>query len=189
MSGKTKNTTQKPKRIGIRDVARLAGVAPMTVSRALSAPEVVAPATRERIARAAALVGYIPNRVASSLSSNRSRLVGAIIPSFQTSIATDFTGDMAKVLRQSGYQLLLGATNFSIDEEESLVIEFLSRCADGIYLTGATHTERTRQLLKSSGVAVVEVASLSADPIDVMVGFSNFDASFEMTKHLAGRGY
>jgi LacI family gluconate utilization system Gnt-I transcriptional repressor len=51
-------------------VARIAGVAPITVSRALSLPNSVAPATRERIVAAVASVGYIPNRVAGSLSEN-----------------------------------------------------------------------------------------------------------------------
>src|SRR5690606_4529162 len=104
---------RKAQRVGIRDVARLAGVAPMTVSRALSTPELVAPETRERVIKAATLVGYIPNRIASSLSSNRTRLIGAIIPTFQIGISTEFTGGMARVLRSRGYQLLLGSSNFS----------------------------------------------------------------------------
>lgn len=180
---------RKAKRIGIRDVARLAGVAPMTVSRALSAPEIVAPETRERIAKAAALVGYIPNRVASSLSSSRTRLVGAIIPTFQIGVSTEFTGGMAKVLRARGYQLLLGSSNFSVEEEEALVLEFLAHQADGIYLTGTTHTERTRRLLLDSGTPVVEIASLTGKHMDLAVGFSNADAAFAMTRHLHRVGY
>lgn len=185
----TQDSKRKTRRAGLRDVARLAGVAPMTVSRAFSAPEAVARSTRERIHEVAASVGYIPNLVASSLSSNQTRLIGAVIPSFQTSVATDFTSDMETVLKQRGYQLLLGATNFSIDEEEKLVLEFLARRADGIYLTGSTHTERTRRMLEDSGVPVVEVASVGGEPIDLMVGFSNTDAAFAMTRHLAECGF
>jgi hypothetical protein len=72
------------KRAGVRDVAEIAGVAPITVSRALRLPETVAPETRQRIAEAVASLGYIPNRVAGGLSSNRTRLIGAIIPTFQS---------------------------------------------------------------------------------------------------------
>jgi LacI family gluconate utilization system Gnt-I transcriptional repressor len=189
MSGDKRNSNRQTKRIGVREVARLAAVAPITVSRALSFPESVAPATRERIMEAVAAVGYIPNRVAGSLSSNQTRLIGAIIPTFQSSVATEFTDGMARVLRSRGYQLLLGGSNFSMEEEESLVIEFLSRRADGIYLTGTTHTERVRRLLREGGVPVVEIASLESEPIDMAVGFSNVDSSFAMVRYLAECGY
>lgn len=189
MSGDKRNSNRQTKRIGVREVARLAAVSPITVSRALSVPDSVAPVTRARIMEAVAALGYIPNRVAGSLSSNQTRLIGAIIPSFQGSKATDFTDGMARVLRQRGYQLLLGGSNFSVDEEESLILEFLAHRADGIYLTGTTHTERARRILKESRVPVVEIASLDGEHIDMVVGFSNFDASFAMTRHLAECGY
>src|SRR5690349_1376659 len=83
MSGEKRNSTRQTKRIGVREVACLAEVAPITVSRALSFPSAVAPATRERIMAAVSSLGYIPNRVAGSLSSNQTRLIGAIIPTFQ----------------------------------------------------------------------------------------------------------
>jgi LacI family gluconate utilization system Gnt-I transcriptional repressor len=189
MSEVKRNSTRQTKRIGVREVARLAEVAPITVSRALSFPETVAPATRERILRAVASLGYIPNRVAGSLSSNQTRLIGAIIPTFQSSVATEFTGGMARVLRSRGYQLLLGGSNFSVEEEESLILEFLSRRADGIYLTGTSHTDHARRMLKESRVPVVEIASLDGEPVDMVVGFSNVDSSFAMMRHLAGCGY
>jgi LacI family gluconate utilization system Gnt-I transcriptional repressor len=189
MSEIKRNSTRQTKRIGVREVARLAEVAPITVSRALSFPDAVAPATRQRILDAVSSLGYIPNRVAGSLSSNQTRLIGAIIPTFQSSVATEFTGGMARVLRSRGYQLLLGGSNFSVDEEESLILEFLSRRADGIYLTGTTHTDRARHILKESRVPVVEIASLDGNPVDMVVGFSNVDASFAMMRHLAECGY
>jgi LacI family gluconate utilization system Gnt-I transcriptional repressor len=184
-----RRTARQAKRVGVREVAQIAGVAPITVSRALSFPDSVAPATRQRIAEAVASLGYIPNRIAGSLSSNHTRLIGAIIPTFQSSVSTEFTGGMAKVLRARGYQLLLGSSNFSIEEEEALVLEFLAHRAAGIYLTGTTHTERTRRLLKDSGIPVVEIASLSGEHIDIAVGFSNADASFAMTRYLFEVGY
>lgn len=189
MAAGSRSSTRQIKRVGVREVARIAGVAPITVSRALSLPGSVAPATRQRIAEAVASLGYIPNRIAGSLSSNYTRLIGAIIPTFQSSVSTEFTSGMAKVLRARGYQLLLGSSNFSIEEEEALVVEFLAHRADGIYLTGTTHTERTRRLLKDSGIPVVEIASLSGEHIDIAVGFSNADAAFEMTRFLHDCGY
>jgi len=176
-------------RAGIRDVARLAGVSPITVSRALASPHRVARQTRERVVAAVEATGYIPNRVAGSLSSNRTRMIAAVVPTLRNSIAADFIEGMSDRLRLEGYQLLLGSSGFSVEEEEALVVEFLSRRADGIYLTGTTHTKRTRNLLLRSAIPAVEIASLSDDPIDMAVGFSNADAAYAMTSHLAERGH
>jgi LacI family gluconate utilization system Gnt-I transcriptional repressor len=177
------------KRAGIRDVARLAGVAPMTVSRALSFPDLVSAETREKIAAAVAAIGYIPNRVASSLSSNHTMTIGAVIPTLRNSIAADFAEGFNRVLRARGYHLLLGNSEFVPGDEEAIVVEFLARRVDGVYLTGATHTERTRKLLRDTAVPTVEIASLPEDPIDLAVGFSNFGAAYAVTKMLAEQGH
>lgn len=182
-------SSRKTRRIGIRDVARLAGVAPTTVSRALSLPSLVSEETRLRIAEAIASTGYIPNRVAANLSSNQTKTIGAVIPTLRNSIAADFTEGMAEVLRREGFQLLLGSSDFSPEEEEAIVVEFIARRVDGIYLTGSTHTARTRQLLRSNRIPTVEIATLPDDPIDMASGFSNFDAGYRMTRMLAEEGY
>ncbi len=176
-------------RTGVREVAALAGVSPITVSRALADPGRVSPETRKRVAAAVEATGYIPNRVAGSLSSNRTRTVAAIVPTLRNSIPADFIDGMTEVLRARGYQLLLGSSGFSVAEEEALVLEFLARRVDGIYLTGATHSPRTREVLRRLALPTVEVACLPPEPIDMAVGFSNAGAMYDMTRHMAGRGY
>lgn len=177
------------KRTGIRDVARMAGVAPMTVSRAMSFPHLVSVETRKKVASAVAATGYIPNRVASSLSSNQTMTIGAVIPTLRNSIAADFAEGFSRALRERGYHLLLGNSEFAPEDEEAIVLEFLARRVDGIYLTGATHTERARKMLRDNGVPTVEIASLPEDPIDMAVGFSNSDAAYEVTRMFASQGY
>ena len=181
--------TRTSRRAGIRDVARLAGVAPMTVSRALSFPQMVSVQTREKIAEAIAAIGYIPNRVASSLSSNQTMTIGAVIPTLRNSIAADFADGFSRALRTAGYHLLLGNSEFAPADEEEIVTEFLARRVDGIYLTGSTHSERTRKLLRDNSVPTVEIASLPEDPIDMAVGFSNFGAAHAVTRMFARQGY
>lgn len=176
-------------RTGVREVAALAGVSPITVSRALADPARVSPQTRQRVAAAVEATGYIPNRVAGSLSSNRTRTVAAIVPTLRNSIPADFIDGMTEVLRARGYHLLLGSSGFSVAEEEALVLEFLARRVDGIYLTGATHTSRTRDTLQRLATPTVEVACLPPEPIDLAVGFSNAGAMRDMTRHMAQRGH
>lgn len=177
------------KRVGVREVGKLAGVAPMTVSRALSFPHLVSAETREKIARAVAATGYIPNRVASSLASSQTMTIGVVIPTLRNSIAADFIEGFGCSLRAHGYHLLLGNSEFVPENEEALVVEFLSRRVEGLYLTGATHTENTRKLLRERNIPTVEIACLPQEPIDLAVGFSNFDAAFAVTRMFAAQGY
>ena len=178
----------RTKQPGIRDVARLAGVAAITVSRAFSDPHTVAAKTRHKIARAAASIGYIPNRLASSFSSSRTMTIGVVIATLRDSMAEECVAGFGHVLKAHGYQLLLGSSGFSPADEEAIVLEFLSRRVDGVYLTGATHTDRTRKLLGLVGMPTVEVVTLPKAPVDLAVGFSNFQAAYEVTRLLAGKG-
>ena len=180
---------RKRKRVGVRDVARLAGVAPMTVSRALTLPHLVSAETRERVEAAVRATGYIPNRLASSLSSQQTRTIGAVIPTLRNSIAASFTDGLRDTLKQHGYHVLLGYSEFDPDDEEALVTEFLSRRVDGIYLTGSTHTPGTRRILRENGIPTVEIASVPEDPVDMAVGFSNYGAAYAVTRMLAEQGY
>ena len=174
--------------VGVRDVAALAGVSPITVSRVLADLDRVSLETRARVDEAVKATGYIPNRIASSFASSTTRMIAAVVPTLDNSIAADFIEGMLEVIRPRGYQLLLGKSNFSASEEELLVREFIGRRADGIYLTGSTHTPQTRTLLRRLGTPTVEVACLPDRPIDLAVGFSNTAAAYEMTRHLAQSG-
>lgn len=189
MDGDENNQGKRARRTGIRDVARLAGVAPMTVSRTLTFPHLVLPETREKVAAAVRATGYIPNRLASSFSSNQTRTIGAIIPTLRNSIAAAFTDGLRDALRPHGYHVLLGNSEFDPIDEEALVTEFVGRRVDGIYLTGSTHTEGTRRLLRDNAIPTVEIASLPEDPIDMAVGFSNFGAAYAVTRMLAEQGF
>jgi LacI family gluconate utilization system Gnt-I transcriptional repressor len=161
----------------MEDVARLAGVSAITVSRALRHPEKVANETRDRITSAIRTLGYVPNLTAASLASNRSGIIAAIIPTVTNSIFADTVQGMSDRLRREGYQLLLGNTGYSVEEESALVSAFLARRPDGIILTGARHTPTTREMLADANLPVVETWDLAVEPIDMMVGFSNFEAA------------
>src|ERR1700712_382785 len=121
------------------DVARLAEVSVITVSRVLREPERVAEPTRSRVLDAVKTIGYVPNLVASSLKSRKLGIVAAIIPSVAHSIVAEVIRGMNSVLKGEGLHLLLGDSGFSPEEEEELVRAFLARRPDALYLTGTTH--------------------------------------------------
>lgn len=173
----------------MHDVARLAAVSPITVSRALSQPDKVSAETRRRVAEAIAQVGYVPNLTAGSLASNRSRIIAAIVPTIANSIFADTVQGLSDGLERQGYQLLLGQTGYSAATEDQLIRAFLGRRPDALVLTGIGRSADARTLLRNAGIPIVETWDLSDDPIDMLVGFSNFSAGRAMAEHLQARGY
>lgn len=174
--------------VRIEDVARRAGVAPITVSRALRTPDKVSQEARQRIAQAIAAVGYVPNLVAGSLASNRTNLVAALVPNIGNPLFAMTLRGLSDVLKRGGLQLMIASTNHSREEEEALVRTFLGQRPCGLVLHETIHSPEARQLLLAADIPIVETGDLIDDPMDVVVSFSNFEAIRETTIHLGQRG-
>lgn len=170
------------------DVAQIAGVSAMTVSRALRDPSVVTPDTLKKVHAAIETIGYLPNRIAGSLSSRRARIVGLIVPSLRNSLFAETIQGVADVLGRD-LDLMIANSGYTLRQEEAAVVAFLSQRVCGIILHNTKHTVRVRKLIKESGIPCVETGNLSANPIDISVSFSNFEASKTMTERLIQRGY
>ena len=155
------------------DVARVAGVAPITVSRALREPDLVSPRTLARVERAVAETGYVPDLVASSLTRGRTRLVGIVVPTLTASIYASTVAGLSETLRAHGFEALIGDSGWTLEGEEKLVAAVLGRRADGLVLSSVEHTAATRRMLARARVPVVETGNLCAAPIDMVVGFDN----------------
>ena len=191
--GVEQDAGQSAGRTGIRarmdDVAALAGVTKMTVSRFLREPERVALATRQRIEDAVRTLGYLPNHVAGSLKSQRTRVVAVLVPTIQHAVFADTIQGLADVCRGQGYHLMLADTDYSVANEDALIDAFLGRRPDAIVLTGITRSPAARVRLVTAGIPLVETWELTDDPIDSVVGYSNEAAAHAMTVALARRGY
>ena len=171
------------------DVARRAGVATITVSRALATPERVSADVRERVRAAVEASGYVPNLAAGTLKSQRSRMVAAIVPTLRNSIFAGTVEGLAEGLRVQGYQLLLASSGYSMQAEEEILQNLLGQQPVAVVLTGTRHTPAVRAMLRGRRIPVVETWDLSDEPIDRVVGFSNLEASRQLTHALAARGY
>ena len=180
--GSTQTTSMK-------DVARLAGVSTMTVSRAMRAPGTVSPQVLENVRAAIASSGYVPNRVAGNLSSNRSTVVALVLPSLRNTLYVETIKGISEVLTRNGLHLMISDSGFDLEEEEKLVAEYLAMRVCGVILHNTTHTPRTIAMLRNSGVPCVETGNLCADPIDMVVSYSNHAAGKAMAQHLLDRGY
>lgn len=174
--------------VTIRDVARLAGVAPITVSRALSTPAQVSPAVRERVREAVAASGYVPNLIAGALSSGQSRLVAALVPTISTLTLHPMLEALGDVLEAGGCQMLLGQTGYDNARRDGILETVLGRRPAGIVLTGTLDSPQWRQRLRASRVPVVETWDLIDDPIDMLVGFSHAEMARAVVHFLHAGG-
>ncbi len=171
----------------LREVARLAGVSPMTASRALAKPELVAPETAARVRAAAERLAYVSNRVAGGLSSRKSHVVMAVIPSTLNPVFTDMVEGLRADLLRAGYELFLGLSDYATRREDELLDTVVGRRPDAIVLTGVVHSPELRWKLKRAHIPIVETWDLSPTPIDMLVGFSNEQVGRAAAEHLLGR--
>jgi LacI family gluconate utilization system Gnt-I transcriptional repressor len=161
----------------------------MTVSRAFKRHASVSDETRERVLATAERLGYVFDSTASILRSQRSGFVAVTIPSLNNANFADTVRALSDRLAEADLEVLLGYSNYDVNEEERLVAQLLRRRPEAIVVTGGRHTERTRRLLANAGIPVVETWDLPADPIGHVVGFSNAATMDTMIGHLVARGY
>ncbi|SAL56795.1 LacI family transcription regulator [Caballeronia peredens] len=182
------------KGIRITDVAAAAGVSPITVSRVFNAPDTVAPETLARVRQAVAELGYVPNRLAGGLSSAKSRLIAAIVPTLAHSLFSETIQVFSDTMSRAGYQVLLGLSGYGDtnehepEHEDALLDAVLSRRPEGVLLTGVAHTATLRERLRKIAIPVVETWDMTDDPIDMLVGFSHYRIGVSVAERFLARG-
>ena len=175
--------------VTMETIGRIAGVSQVTVSRALNHPDKVSPETMVRIREAIRLTGYVPNLTAASLASRRTHLIAALVPSITNIVYSTLIQRFIVAIRSAGYQVLLGETGFSQEEEFELVSALLSRRPDGFLLTGVHHSAECRRALLGANIPTVEVWDITETPIDVCVGFAHSEAGRAVARFVREKGY
>lgn len=173
----------------LADVAELAGVSQVTVSRIIRGKGPVAAETRTRVMQAVTTVGYVPNRLAGSLASAGSNLIGVILPSLSNIVFPEVLRGINEGLDVCGFQPVVAVTDYDMQREETLVRAILAWKPAAIVIAGFDHTAATRKMLEESGIRVAELMDIDAAPIDVAVGLSHRKAGHASGLHLIGRGY
>jgi LacI family gluconate utilization system Gnt-I transcriptional repressor len=172
----------------LRDVAALAGVAPITASRALNTPNVVSEQILQRVKNAVEQTGYVPNMLAGGLASRKSRLVAAVVPTISGNVFLEMVQSLTSSLAAYGYQLMLGQSGYEDSREDELLETIIGRRPDGVVLTGIMRSPQGRQRLLTSGIPVVETWDLTPNPIDMLVGFSHEKVGEAVARYLYARG-
>ena len=157
----TKPPVIDPRRtLTLRDVSEASGVSEMTVSRVLRNRGDVSDATRERVLEAARSQGYVPNKIAGALASQRVNLVGVVIPSLSNMVFPEVMTGISETLEDTGLQPVVGVTNYSPEREESVIYEMLSWRPSGMIVAGLEHTDAARAYFGSQSGSSFFVASV-----------------------------
>ncbi len=175
-------------RVTLHDVAKAAGVSPITVSRSLRRERSVAPELAERAIAAANRLGYVPDPAARALASSRSSHVAILIPLLSNQLFVDLLEGVQRTLFPEGYQTLIGVTHYDPNEEQQLLAGHLLHRPAGLLVTGMERLESTRQLIGRSGVPCIHLMETDADETVYSVGFSQRDAGRAITQHLIDIG-
>lgn len=186
----TKSAGFDPRRpLTLRDVSEASGVSEMTVSRVLRNRGDVSDATRERVLEAARNLGYVPNKIAGALASQRVNLVGVIIPSLSNMVFPEVLTGISEVLEDTGLQPVVGVTNYLPEREESVLYEMLSWRPSGIILAGLEHSPAAQAMLAQAGIPIVEIMDIDGQPVDSAVGISHRRAGRQMAEAIIAAGY
>ncbi len=182
---------EKPgaKQVGLRDVAKAAGVSTATVSRVLNDPERVSPSRRDRVLSVIQNLNWVPDGSARALSTRRTGTIGAVFPTLTH-------GDFARTfhvlqneLARTGQILLLALSEYDIEVEFRQVRKFIERGVDGLILVGATHHRDLAGIIAQRGLPVVQTFLYDRDSSVPTVGHDNRDAVYRLTKYLIALGH
>ncbi|NOZ32989.1 MAG: LacI family DNA-binding transcriptional regulator [Alphaproteobacteria bacterium] len=177
------------RKITLSDVATRVGVSAITVSRALRSPEKVSVVVREKIFAAVEDLGYVPDAAARALASSRTNVIGVLIPSVTNNVFSDVLKGIYTGIENTPFDLQLGNTRYSVLSEEQLLRVFLSQRSAGLVVTGTDQSGAARALLASAPCPVVQIMETDNEPVDMVVGFSHYQAGQAATEHLLAQGY
>ncbi|TNF19212.1 MAG: LacI family DNA-binding transcriptional regulator [Rhodobacteraceae bacterium] len=182
-------TSENNRPLTLRDVSEASGVSEMTVSRVLRNRGDVSAATRQKVLEAAKQLGYVPNKIAGALASQRVNLVAVIIPSLSNMVFPEVLSAISGVLEQTDLQPVVGVTDYLPEKEERVLFEMLSWRPSGVIIAGLERSEASRAMLKASGIPVIEIMDTDGTPVDAAVGISHRRAGRQMAKAILKQGF
>lgn len=181
------NKIKRP--LTLRDVSEASGVSEMTVSRVLRNKGDVSVATRQKVQDAAKSLGYVPNKIAGALASQRVNLVAVIIPSLGNMVFPEVLSGISETLEDTDLQPVVGVTDYMPEKEEKVLFEMLSWRPSGVIIAGLEHSEASQAMLQQAGIPVVEIMDIDGEPIDTCVGISHRRAGRKMAEEIIAAGY
>ena len=172
----------------IKDVARLANVSAMTVSRAINNTGYIAPATRKAIKEAIETLNYRPNAIARTMVTQKSNVISLIVPDISNPFFSELIKVAEAILKQHGYSLLISEAEWNIENERDFVNSSIGRMVDGVIMFTPRLTDDELVAFSRSIPLVVVDRSMEGTPVmDVYV--DNYQGAFAATEYLIKAGH
>ena len=174
--------------VTIKDIANHLGIAFSTVSRALHGKRHVSEEVRKKVEKAAAELGYVPNKGARMLHGEHGNIVGLVIPDFRNQLFWATSRILAERCNEAGYELMLCVSGDDPETELKQVMALRSARAAGIIIAASGHTlDRTKRLLE--GGAVVQLAGRNPSLPCQTVSTNDRLSILSSTRHLIQLGH
>ena len=139
----------------IRDVAKLAGVAPITASRVISNSGYASDEVRQRVNQAAEQLGYVPNYLARSLRSKRTRTLALVLTDITNPFWTTVARGVEDAASEEGYNVIFCNTDESASKQEAYLETLIQKQVDGILLVPVRSKRHPIEFLRQQKVQVV----------------------------------
>jgi LacI family transcriptional regulator len=175
--------------VGLRDVARVAGVSTATVSRAMNNPEAVSEELRDRIASVVRHLGWVPHGAARALATRRTGTIGAVFPTLTHGDFARAIQALQSELSHHGYTLLLACSEYDAEQEYQQVRKLIERGVDALLLVGEAHHADLAELLAKNRIPYVNTFVYNPDTHGTCVGPDNRKALHKLTSYLTDLGH
>jgi LacI family transcriptional regulator len=173
----------------VLDVAKRAGVAPITVSRVINNSGYISQATRERVEAAVRELGYVPNTLARGLRSKRTKTLALVVADITNPYFTLMARGVEDVAGDSNYSVVYCNTDESEAKEEKYANLLAQRQVDGVLLVPSGGNVKTIKFLLSNNINVVALdRRVSGVKIDSVRSDSE-DGAYRLVKLLIGLGH
>jgi LacI family transcriptional regulator len=182
--------TAPPANVTIRDVARLSGVSPMTVSRVINESDRVSPDTRRRVEHAISELGYVPSRLARGLSRQRTRTLALIVPDVTNPFFTLIVRGAEDFARRADYRVILCDTRADLTVEREVIEEMIAHRVEGIVIAPVSDRSKVHlRRLSRFGVPFVLIdRTVPGVDADAVLGDSVGGAR-QLVEHLISLGH
>jgi len=185
-----KEKPSKKQTASLSHIAEAAGVSKMTVSRVLRDVDGFSEATREKVLREVERSGYLPNRIAAAFGpSSASTLIGVSVPRLSSNFFGVVLENIDHTFLRFGYQTIIGSHNQQVADEELWLKNILAWRPAGVLLSSKHHSKDTLKMLNDAAIPVVEFWNLNTSPLNMSVGFNEYDTGFDMARHAGLKGY
>jgi LacI family transcriptional regulator len=176
--------------VTIKDVARLAGVSAMTVSRVINGSARVSPETRRRVEDSIRELGYVPSRLARGLIRQKTGTLALIVPDVANPFFTLVVRGAEDVARRAGYRMILCDTRADLEIEREVIEEMIAHRVEGIAIAPVSDRSRSHlERLRNFGIEFVLVDRMVRGiDCDVVLG-DNADGARRLVQHLLDLGH